>query len=195
MRSRRSYQSRHCGRSWGSRGLSCRSFRDFQHLICSEQRIAEGNFVILTTTSLRYYSAFSMNILKERCMIATAQLSFLALVSSKCSFPTLYSKQEMSGCVMGRIMGWSLHPSLLLYSQLNVGNSFLLQCHMVMVVTLAYNFHSHMCSIFIFSSIFLYLFAALKEVFTFPRLFHVESMWNPWNPSGIPYGIHGMNVG
>ena len=35
----------------------------------------------------------------------------------------------------------------------------------------------------------------ISEVFTFPRLFHLESMWNPWNPSGIPYGIHGMNVG
>ena len=34
-----------------------------------------------------------------------------------------------------------------------------------------------------------------KEVFTFPGLFRMESMWNPWNPSGIPYGIHGMNVG
>ena len=33
------------------------------------------------------------------------------------------------------------------------------------------------------------------EVFTFPGLFSMESMWNPWNPSGIPYGIHGMNVG
>ena len=34
-----------------------------------------------------------------------------------------------------------------------------------------------------------------KEVFTFPRLIHMESMWNPWNPSAIPCGIHGMNVG
>ena len=34
-----------------------------------------------------------------------------------------------------------------------------------------------------------------REVFTFPGLFRMESMWNPWNPSGIPYGIHGMNVG
>ena len=34
-----------------------------------------------------------------------------------------------------------------------------------------------------------------SEVFTFPGLFRMESMWNPWNPSGIPYGIHGMNVG
>ena len=33
------------------------------------------------------------------------------------------------------------------------------------------------------------------EVFTFPGLFRMESMWNPWNPSGIPYGIHGMNIG
>ena len=33
------------------------------------------------------------------------------------------------------------------------------------------------------------------EVFTLPGLFRMESMWNPWNPSGIPYGIHGMNVG
>ena len=33
------------------------------------------------------------------------------------------------------------------------------------------------------------------EVFTFPGLFRMESMWNPWNPSEIPYGIHGMNVG
>ena len=33
------------------------------------------------------------------------------------------------------------------------------------------------------------------EVFTFPGLFRMESMWNPWNPSRIPYGIHGMNVG
>ena len=36
---------------------------------------------------------------------------------------------------------------------------------------------------------------ASPEVFTFPGLFHLESMWNPWNPLGIPYGIHGMNVG
>ena len=35
----------------------------------------------------------------------------------------------------------------------------------------------------------------LREVFTFLRLFHMESRWNPWNPSGILYGIHGMNVG
>ena len=33
------------------------------------------------------------------------------------------------------------------------------------------------------------------EVFTLPGLFRMESVWNPWNPSGIPYGIHGMNVG
>ena len=33
------------------------------------------------------------------------------------------------------------------------------------------------------------------EVFTFPGLFRMESMWNPWNKSRIPYGIHGMNVG
>jgi hypothetical protein len=33
------------------------------------------------------------------------------------------------------------------------------------------------------------------EVFTLPGLIHMESMWNPWNPSGIPYGIHGINVG
>jgi hypothetical protein len=33
------------------------------------------------------------------------------------------------------------------------------------------------------------------EVFTLPGLIHMESMWNPWNPSGIPCGIHGINVG
>ena len=33
------------------------------------------------------------------------------------------------------------------------------------------------------------------EVFALPRLIHMESMWNPWNPSAIPSGIHGMNVG
>jgi hypothetical protein len=33
------------------------------------------------------------------------------------------------------------------------------------------------------------------EVFTLPELIHMESMWNPWNPSGIPCGIHGINVG
>ena len=27
------------------------------------------------------------------------------------------------------------------------------------------------------------------EVFTLPRLFCMESMWNPWNPSGIPCGM------
>ena len=36
---------------------------------------------------------------------------------------------------------------------------------------------------------------ALIEVFTLPGLIHMESMWNPWNPSAIPCGIHGMNVG
>ena len=36
---------------------------------------------------------------------------------------------------------------------------------------------------------------AKVEVFTFPGLFRMESMWNPWNPSEIPYGIHGMDVG
>ena len=34
-----------------------------------------------------------------------------------------------------------------------------------------------------------------NEVFTLPRLIHMESMWNPWNPSAIPCGIHGINVG
>ena len=34
-----------------------------------------------------------------------------------------------------------------------------------------------------------------NEVFTLPGLFCMESMWNPWNPSRISYGIHGMNVG
>ena len=33
------------------------------------------------------------------------------------------------------------------------------------------------------------------EVFTLLGLIHMESMWNPWNPSPIPCGIHGMNVG
>ena len=28
-----------------------------------------------------------------------------------------------------------------------------------------------------------------REVFTFPGLFHMESMWNPWNPSWIPCGM------
>ena len=27
------------------------------------------------------------------------------------------------------------------------------------------------------------------EVFTLPGLIHMESMWNPWNPSAIPCGI------
>jgi hypothetical protein len=36
---------------------------------------------------------------------------------------------------------------------------------------------------------------ANAEVFTLPRLIHMESMWNPWIPSGIPCGIHGINVG
>ena len=108
MRNRRSYWSRHCGRSWGSRDLSCRGFQDFQCLICSEQWIAKGNLVILIATSLRYFSAFLMDILKKRHMIATAQLSFLALVSSKCSFPTLCSKQEMSGCMIHKPGGYIL---------------------------------------------------------------------------------------
>ena len=33
------------------------------------------------------------------------------------------------------------------------------------------------------------------EVFTFPGIIHMESTWNPWNPCGIPCGIHGINVG
>ena len=33
------------------------------------------------------------------------------------------------------------------------------------------------------------------EVFTFPSIIHMESTWNPWNPCGIPCGIHGINVG
>ena len=37
--------------------------------------------------------------------------------------------------------------------------------------------------------------SAEVEVFTLPGLIHMESMWNPWNPSAIPCGIHGMNVG
>ena len=40
-----------------------------------------------------------------------------------------------------------------------------------------------------------YSIAQQIEVFTFPGLFHVESMWNPWNPSGIPCGVHGINIG
>ena len=37
--------------------------------------------------------------------------------------------------------------------------------------------------------------ATRNKVFNLPMLFRMESMWNPWNLSGIPYGIHGMNVG
>ncbi|EDQ99043.1 uncharacterized protein LACBIDRAFT_317737 [Laccaria bicolor S238N-H82] len=33
------------------------------------------------------------------------------------------------------------------------------------------------------------------EVFTFPGIIHMESIWNPWNPSQIPYGIHGIDAG
>ena len=33
----------------------------------------------------------------------------------------------------------------------------------------------------------------LPEVFTLPGLIHMESMWNPWNPSPIPCGIHGIH--
>jgi len=33
------------------------------------------------------------------------------------------------------------------------------------------------------------------EVFTLPGLIHMDSIWNPWNPSGIPCGIHGITVG
>ena len=33
------------------------------------------------------------------------------------------------------------------------------------------------------------------KVFTFPRLFCMESTRNPWNPSGIPCGVHGINIG
>ena len=46
---------------------------------------------------------------------------------------------------------------------------------------------------------FWHLFFSTKlsflEVFTFPGIIHMESTWNPWNPCGIPCGIHGINVG
>jgi len=31
--------------------------------------------------------------------------------------------------------------------------------------------------------------AVYIEVFTLPRLIHMDSIWNPWNPSGIPCGM------
>ena len=84
--------------------------------------------------------------------------------------------------------------------QLNFGSYFILPCILS---------HSHPAAVSLNISFFLafisikfsflcgsyFILSCILEVFTFPGIIHIESTWNPWNPCGIPCGIHGINVG